>query len=63
MLGNSIRGIGPKQRSLTYQGCVLPILTYRLALWYALQGVGVSKHVRHMERVHSFALNWITGTF
>ncbi|KAF8688212.1 hypothetical protein AX14_003501 [Amanita brunnescens Koide BX004] len=63
MLGNSIRGTGPKQRSLAYQGCVLPILTYGSALWYAPQGVGVSKHLRCMERVHSFALNWITGTF
>ncbi|KAF8712420.1 hypothetical protein AX14_013115 [Amanita brunnescens Koide BX004] len=63
MLGNSIRGIGPKQRSLAYQGCVLPILTYGSALWYAPGGVGVSRHVRRMDRVHSFALNWITGTF
>ncbi|KAF8703925.1 hypothetical protein AX14_014100 [Amanita brunnescens Koide BX004] len=63
MLGNSIRGIGPKQRSLAYQGCALPILTYGSALWYAPQGVGVSRHIRRMDRVHSFALNWITGTF
>ncbi|KAF8679374.1 hypothetical protein AX14_004560 [Amanita brunnescens Koide BX004] len=63
MLGNSIRGIGPKQHSLAYQGCILPILTYGSALWYAPHGMGVSKHIRHMERVHSFALNWITGTF
>ncbi|KAF8673055.1 hypothetical protein AX14_005435, partial [Amanita brunnescens Koide BX004] len=27
MLGNSIRGIGPKQRALGYQACVLPVLT------------------------------------
>jgi hypothetical protein len=53
----------PKQRSLAYQGCVLPILTYGSALWYAPLGIGVSKHVRCMECVHSFALNWITGTF
>ena len=63
MLGNSIRGIGPKQRSLAYQGCVLPIITYGSALWYAPGGVGVSRHIRRMDRVHSFALNWITGTF
>ena len=63
MLGNSIRGISPKQHSLAYQGCILPILTYGSALWYALHGVGVSKHIRRMERVHSFALNWITSTF
>ena len=63
MLGNSIRGIGPKQRALGYQACVLPVLTYGSALWHAPQGVGVIKHVKHMERVHSFAMGWITGTF
>ncbi|KAF8652841.1 hypothetical protein AX14_008332 [Amanita brunnescens Koide BX004] len=63
MLGNSIRGIGPKQRSLAYQACVLPILSYGLALWYAPQGVGITRHVKRMERVHSFALGWITGSF
>ncbi|KAF8662340.1 hypothetical protein AX14_007089 [Amanita brunnescens Koide BX004] len=63
MLGNSIRGIGPKQRSLAYQACVLPILSYGLALWYAPQGVGVIRHLKRMERVHAFALGWITGSF
>ncbi|KAF8684340.1 hypothetical protein AX14_004144 [Amanita brunnescens Koide BX004] len=63
MLGNSIRGIGPKQRSLAYQTCVLPILSYGLALWYAPQGVGIIRHLKRMERVHAFALGWITGSF
>ena len=63
MLGNSIRSIGPKQRSLAFQACILPILTYGLALWYAPQGTGVIRHVKHMERVHTFAMSWITGTF
>ena len=63
MLGNSLRGIGPKQRSLAYQSCVLPILQYGSALWYAPGGTGVVKHVKRMERVHSFAMGWITGTF
>ena len=63
MLGNSLRGIGPKQRSLAYQACVLPILQYGSALWYAPGGTGVIKHVKRMERVHSFAMGWIMGTF
>ncbi|KAF8655477.1 hypothetical protein AX14_008141 [Amanita brunnescens Koide BX004] len=63
MLGNSIRGIGPHQRALAYQACILPILTYGSALWYAPLGAGVVKHVRRMERVHHFAMSWITGTF
>ncbi|KAF8697726.1 hypothetical protein AX14_001266 [Amanita brunnescens Koide BX004] len=63
MLGNSLRGIGPKQRSLAYQSCVLSILQYGSALWYAPGGTGVIKYVKRMERVHSFALGWITGSF
>ncbi|KAF8662774.1 hypothetical protein AX14_007014 [Amanita brunnescens Koide BX004] len=63
MLGNSLCGIGPKQRSLAYQSCVLSILQYGSALWYAPGGIGVVKHVKRMERVHSFAMGWITGTF
>ena len=63
MLGNSIRGIGPRQRALGYQAAVLPVLTYGLCLWYVAQGAGVIKHVKRLERVHSFAMGWITGTF
>ncbi|KAF8661992.1 hypothetical protein AX14_007133 [Amanita brunnescens Koide BX004] len=63
MLGNSLRGIGPKQRSLAYQACVLPILQYGSTLWYAPGGNRVIKHVKRMEHIHSFAMGWITGTF
>ena len=63
MLGNSIRGIGPRQRALGYQAAVLPVLTYGSCLWHAAQGAGVIKHVKRLERVHSFAMGWITGTF
>ncbi|KAF8666187.1 hypothetical protein AX14_006530 [Amanita brunnescens Koide BX004] len=63
MLGNSIRGIGPKQRSLAYQACVLPILRYGSALWYAPGGTSVIKHVKRLERIHSHAMGWITGVF
>ena len=63
MLGNSLRGIGPRQRSLAYQSCIVPILQYGSALWYTPGGTGVIKHVKQMERVHSFAMSWITGTF
>ena len=49
MLGNSIHGIGPKQRSLAYQACILPVLQYGSALWYAPGGIGVVKHVKRLE--------------
>ena len=63
MLGNSIHGIGPKQRSLAYQACILPVLQYGSALWYAPGGIGVVKHVKRLERIHSYTMGWITGAF
>ena len=63
MLGNSVRGIGPQQRAHAYQACALSVLTYGLPLWYAMWGTGVTRLVKKMERVHSYALGWITGTF
>ena len=63
MLGNSVRGIGPRQRAHAYQACVLSVLTYGLPLWYTMWGAGVIRLVQKMERVHSYALGWIIGTF
>ena len=63
MLGNSVRGIGPRQRAHAYQACVLSVLTYGLALWYTTWGTGVIRLVKKMERVHSYALGWVIGAF
>ena len=63
MLGNSVRSIGPHQRAHAYQACVLSVLTYGLPLWYTMWGAGVTRLVQNMERVHSYALGWIVGTF
>ena len=63
MLGSSVRGIGPRQRAHAYQACALSVLTYGLPLWYAMWGRGVIKLVKIMERVHNYALGWITGSF
>ncbi|KAF8662009.1 hypothetical protein AX14_007127, partial [Amanita brunnescens Koide BX004] len=63
MLGNSVCGIGPKQRAHAYQACVLSVLTYGLALWYTTWGAGVIRLVKKMERVHSYALGWVVGAF
>ncbi|KAF8702623.1 hypothetical protein AX14_014398 [Amanita brunnescens Koide BX004] len=63
MLGNSVRGIGPRQRSHAYQACVLSVLTYGLPLWYTMWGAGVIRLVKKMERVHSYALGWVIGAF
>ena len=63
MLGNSVRGLGPQQHAHAYQACVLSVLTYGLALWYTTWGTGVIRHVKKMERVHSYALGWVIGAF
>ena len=63
MLGSSIRGLDTIQRRNAYQACVLSVLTYGLPLWYAPDGKGVSKHIRLIEKVHSYATRWITGAF
>ncbi len=63
MLGNSQRGLSPRNRTLAYKAVTLPVLTYGLVLWYAEDRRGVKKHLMVMRRVHSFALRWITGAF
>ena len=63
MLGNSVRGIGPRQRAHAYQVCILSVLTYGLPLWYMMWGAGTIRLVKKMERVHSYALGWIIGAF
>ena len=63
MLGNSVCGIGPRQRAHAYQACVLSVLTYGLALWYTTWGAGVTRLVKRMERVHLYALGWVIGAF
>ena len=63
MLGNSVRGIGPRQCAHAYQACVLSVLTYGLPLWYTMWGSGVICLVKRMERVHSYTLGWVIGAF
>ena len=63
MLGNSARGLGPKQRVLAYNACITSILTYGLPLWYAEDGKGVQSNFKHMCRVQNFVVRWITGGF
>ncbi|KAF8686575.1 hypothetical protein AX14_003852 [Amanita brunnescens Koide BX004] len=63
MLGSSIRGLDTLQCRNAYQACVLSVLTYGLPLWYAPNGKGVSRHIRLIAKVHSYATQWITGAF
>ena len=63
MLGNSLGGLGPCSHTLVFKACILPILLYGLPLWYAEWGKGVIKHVKHMNHIQNYAIQWITGAF
>ena len=63
MLGNLCSSLGPRQWVMCYNACVVPVLTYRLPLWYALDGKGTLKNFKHMACVQNFAVQWITSCF
>jgi hypothetical protein len=62
MLGNSARGLTPKNKRILYRACVMPIATYGHRLWYfeGAKNVGVLKSLTSMQRK---AACWITGAF
>ncbi|CAA7270778.1 unnamed protein product [Cyclocybe aegerita] len=62
MLGNSTRGLSPKQRHLLYRSCVVPIATYSYRLWYfnGACNKGAMNQLKWMQRK---AALWITGAF
>ncbi|CAA7269050.1 unnamed protein product [Cyclocybe aegerita] len=62
MLGNSTRGLLPKQRRLLYRSCVVPIATYGYRLWYfdGTHNKGAMNQLKWMQRK---AALWITGAF
>ncbi|CAA7264629.1 unnamed protein product [Cyclocybe aegerita] len=62
MLGNSTRGLSPKQRKLLYRSCVVPIATYGYRLWYfdGACNKGVMNQLKWMQQK---AALWITGAF
>ncbi|CAA7263695.1 unnamed protein product [Cyclocybe aegerita] len=62
ILGNSTRGLSPKQRRLLYRSCVVPIATYGYCLWYydGAHNKGAMNQLKWMQRK---AALWITGAF
>ncbi|CAA7258924.1 unnamed protein product [Cyclocybe aegerita] len=62
MLGNSTRGLSPKQRRLLYRSCVVPIATYGYRLWY-LNGARNKGAMNQLKRMQRKAALWITGAF
>ncbi|KAF8621720.1 hypothetical protein AX15_007554 [Amanita polypyramis BW_CC] len=63
MLGNSQRGLTPKDKWLIYLTTCLPILTYGFQLWYQPKGKGCKQLLCQMDKVHRAAARWITGGF
>ncbi|CAA7263690.1 unnamed protein product [Cyclocybe aegerita] len=62
MLGNSTRGLSPKQRRLLYRSCVVPIATYGYCLWY-FDGARNKGALNQLKRMQRKAALWITGAF
>ncbi|CAA7270890.1 unnamed protein product [Cyclocybe aegerita] len=62
MLGNSTRGLSPKQRRLLYRSCVVPIATYGYCLWY-FDGARNKGAMNQLKRMQRKAALWITGAF
>ncbi|CAA7264644.1 unnamed protein product [Cyclocybe aegerita] len=62
MLGNSTRGLSPKQRRLLYRSCVVPIAMYGYCLWY-FDGARNKGAMNQLKRMQHKAALWITGAF
>ncbi|CAA7261896.1 unnamed protein product [Cyclocybe aegerita] len=62
MLGNSTRGLSPKQRHLLYRSCMVPIATYSYCLWY-FDGARNKGAMNQLKRMQQKAALWITGAF
>ncbi|CAA7267343.1 unnamed protein product [Cyclocybe aegerita] len=62
MLGNSTRGLSPKQSRLLYRSCVVPIATYGYRLWY-FDGARNKGAMNQLKRMQRKAALWITGAF
>ncbi|CAA7263213.1 unnamed protein product [Cyclocybe aegerita] len=62
MLGNSTRGLSPKQRRLLYRSCVVPIATYGYRLWY-FDGACNKGAMNQLKRMQRKAALWIMGAF
>ncbi|KAJ2911570.1 hypothetical protein MD484_g8847, partial [Candolleomyces efflorescens] len=62
MLGNSTRGLSPRNKRILYRACVVPIATYGHRLWFfeGAKNKGALKSLTSMQRK---AACWIIGAF
>ncbi|RXW14339.1 hypothetical protein EST38_g11512 [Candolleomyces aberdarensis] len=62
MLGNSTRGLSPRNKRILYRACVVPIATYGHRLWY-FEGAKVKGVLKSLNSMQRKAALWITGAF
>jgi hypothetical protein len=63
ILGNSSRGLTPKQKRTLYVSCVQPIATYGLRCWYKPGIRGFKTNIKLLNLTHNQGARWITGAF
>jgi hypothetical protein len=63
ILGNSSRGLTPKQKCLLYILCVQPIATYGFRCWYQPGIRGFRTNIKLLSLTHHQGARWITGVF
>jgi hypothetical protein len=62
MLGNSTRGLSPRNKRILYRACVLHIATYSHRLWF-FEGAKVKGILKSLTSMQRKAACWITGVF
>ncbi|RXW13928.1 hypothetical protein EST38_g11928 [Candolleomyces aberdarensis] len=62
MLGNSTRGLSPRNKRILYRACVVPIATYGHRLWY-YEGAKTKGALKSLNSMQRKAALWITGAF
>ncbi|KAF7761148.1 hypothetical protein Agabi119p4_10557 [Agaricus bisporus var. burnettii] len=62
-LGNSNRGLTPKQKRLLYISCIQPIATFGLCCWYKPGTRAFKTNIKMLRLTHNQGARWITGAF
>ncbi|KAF7760000.1 hypothetical protein Agabi119p4_11695 [Agaricus bisporus var. burnettii] len=62
-LGNSNRGLTPKQKRLLYISCIQPIATFGLRCWYKPGTRAFKTNIKMLRLTHNQGARWITGAF
>jgi hypothetical protein len=63
MLGNSIRGLSPKDKHRLYIANVLPIMSYCVQLWWCPNWKGNKEAANALQCIQNQAARWISGAF